>query len=90
MVGERGEPAYVMFELETEPSDDYTAQDDVAFASTCSPEMLLLPQGRELLVGAFLAARGNLRVPEVSLLAGVSCRARWKRVTTSSVSSTAR
>jgi hypothetical protein len=34
------EPAYVMFELETEPSDDYAAQDDVAFASTCLPEML--------------------------------------------------
>ncbi len=34
------EPEYVMFELEADPADDYTAQDDVAFASTCLPEML--------------------------------------------------
>jgi hypothetical protein len=36
----KSEPEYVMFELETEPAEDYTAQDDVAFASTCLPEML--------------------------------------------------
>lgn len=36
----RNELEYVLFELEAEPADDYSAQDDVAFASTCLPEML--------------------------------------------------